>query len=362
MSIAFEKFDGFGPSLTNRTTFENPLLFVNWNLGNHCTYKCAYCAKECHDGSFAWPTLSEAVKTVKTIDEIFKTLHKKKTIFFELLGGEVTLWKDFEHLINAIHETKNKVMLVTNGIRTLDWWERHAEFFHHVTLSYHPEFADPKHLTAVSNILTRKGVSVCILLLMYSKKWDECVAAHGYFKKFSKAKTISLQKLTLLPSSKFAQEVAPEAKVNQDWPYREEQLEWMKSNSIHANKLPWRTMFTGKRAKELNNQYFKRNTNETSGMISNSFLTTNNLNNWQGWNCYVGIDTLYLEQNGDIKRSVMCGVSPPLGSWRRVEHLKKVENLDSVQWPTTPVICPHKRCYCSHDFKARKETTLHQST
>jgi organic radical activating enzyme len=362
MSTGFEHYDGFGPSLTNSATFENPLLFVNWNLGNHCTYKCSYCAKECHDGSFPWPTLEEAVKTVNTIDRTFKTLHKKKTLFFELLGGEVTLWKDFEKLIHAIHQTKNKVMLVTNGVRTLDWWKQHAKYFHHVTLSYHPEFADPKHLTDVSNILTKQGVSVCILLLMYSKKWDECVSAHSYFKKFSKAKTISLQKLTLLPSSKFAQSAAPEAKINQDWPYSTEQLEWMKMNSIHANKLPLRSIFTRKRAKELNNRFFKKNTQETSTVMSNSFLTTNNLNNWQGWSCYVGIDTLYLEQNGDIKRSVMCGVSEPLGSWRRVEHLKKIENLDSVVWPTTAVICPHKRCYCSHDFKARKETTLRQST
>ncbi|MBY0383696.1 hypothetical protein K2X05_00940, partial [bacterium] len=192
------KFDGFGAKVINSKTFENPLLFVNWNLGNQCTYKCSYCAKECHDGSFPWPTVEESFKVVDTLDSIYKKNYKKETIYFELLGGEVTLWKGFETLIQYINKTKNKVMLVTNGVKTIDWWKKNCLNFEHVTLSFHPEFADPVHFANVAKLLHRFRVSVSILLLMHPKNWEKCVFAYSYFKKNCPYIFFSIQKLNFL--------------------------------------------------------------------------------------------------------------------------------------------------------------------
>ncbi|MBY0384652.1 hypothetical protein K2X05_05785, partial [bacterium] len=141
-------------------------------------------------------------------------------------------------------------------------------------------------------------------------------------------------------------------------PYTPYQLQWMKENSTNRGRISLSTLFNRKKYRALTNAFFLKNTNSWSKTISSAYLTTNNLNNWKGWNCYVGIDTLSLEQNGDVKKSVMCKVSPPLGSWRRVDHLKKIENLDTIAWPNKPVLCPYSACTCSHDFKARKEKLI----
>ena len=154
----FEGFDRLAPSVTDNQSFYNPYLFVNWNMGNICTYQCSYCSRYCHDGSFPWPTIEEAVKTVKVLNQVYKKPpYNKKKIIFELLGGEITLWKDIDILLSTIRETDNIITLVTNGVRTLDWWEANGKKFERVTLSYHSEFADYKHLCDVSNLLTDLG-------------------------------------------------------------------------------------------------------------------------------------------------------------------------------------------------------------
>lgn len=349
------KFDGFGTKAINPKTFENPLLFVNWNLGNQCTYKCSYCAKECHDGSFPWPTVEESLKVVDTLDSLYKKSYKKKTIYFELLGGEVTLWKGFDTLTNHINKTKNKTMLVTNGVKTLDWWEKNYFLFEHVTLSFHPEFADPVHFGRVANLLHKHNISVSILLLMYPNEWEKCIFAYSYFKKNCPSIFFSVQKLNFLPTSKLATQLSDSERQGEALPYTDAQLQWMRENSTHRGRISLHTIFNRKKYLALTNAFFLKKSNSWSKTISSSYLTTSNLNNWKGWNCYVGIDTLSLEQNGDVKKSVMCKVSPPLGSWRKVEHLKKVENLDTIVWPKTPVVCHYNSCTCTHDFKARKE-------
>ena len=352
-----KEFDQFTPVLDENSSshnFHNPYLSINWNLGNVCTYKCSYCPKECHDGSFPWPKIEEAIKTVKTIDRIYKAPpYNKEKIFFELLGGEVTLWTKLESLLSTIKETNNSVFLVTNGVRSLNWWKKNAHHFEHVTLSYHPEFCDYKHFCEVSKILHDSDVITTILILMYPKLWDKCVEAFEYFKKHSPVR-LCLQKLHVCEGSKEAETIKTTHGEFGEHPYSEEQVLYMSQN--HNYQPP------------ITNKEIKKNTPFTLGFLSSqnqekslkvqsALLQINKLNNWKGWDCYIGIDSLYLEQNGDIRRSVMCRATPPLGKWtaRKTDFGEWKETLDSVQWPTKPVVCPYEQCFCGADYRARRQ-------
>ena len=358
----FEGFDRLAPNVTDNQSFHNPYLSVNWSMGNICTYQCSYCSKALWDGSFPWPTIEEAVKTVKVLNQVYKKPpYNKKKIIFELLGGEVTLWKDIGTLLSVIKETDNITLLITNGVRTLNWWKKHGAKFEWVSLSYNSEFADYEHLCDVSNLLTDLGVSSSILVLMYPKKWEKCVEAHKYFKENSRS-SIILQRLHLISTSKDGEAMArkkeeehqkyPYSKEeeHQKYPYSEDQLTYLSENTefnecMNSNYDPGINFFDSKNQRQ-------------PYRVTSTLLSINNLNNWKGWDCYVGVDSLYLEQNGDVRRAVMCRVRPPMGKWRgfnRGRHQTWKESLEEIKWPTEPVLCPYTTCFCGADHKARKQ-------
>ncbi len=322
------------------------MLKVNWQLGNVCTYTCSYCSKSCHDGTFPWPDVNSAIATVRALDRIYKSEpYKKEKIVFELLGGEVTVWREIDRLLDVIKETDNLCMLVTNGSRSLNWWKANAHKFGYTTLSFHPEKADYKHVTEVANILNDAGVGVGILVLMYPPLWDYCLEAHKDFVKNSRAQIITTQPLTLIASSAAAQNMS--IATYDRWPYTAEQKAWLETARTYESKIPikdaaWLYVAV---------KYFGGDDESTGQHIEPAYLSAHGLNNWKDWDCYVGIDTLFLEQNGHIRRDAMCYVTPPIGNW-------KSDCLDALSWPTAPVKCPFSACYCAHDFRARKRKSL----
>ena len=96
-----------------------------------------------------------------------------KKILWNMLGGEPTVWKDFNEVFRQAKEYDPNciVRMLTNGSRTLRYWEKNAKIFDEVIISYHPERADYKHCTEVSNILAKAGVEVSIQTCLYPPLW-----------------------------------------------------------------------------------------------------------------------------------------------------------------------------------------------
>ena len=346
------QFDRLAPTVTDNRSFFNPYLFVNWNMGNICTYKCSYCSKDLYDGSFPWPNLEEAVKTVKILNQVYrKPPYNKKKIIFELLGGEVTLWKDLDKLLSVLKEEDNIILIITNGVRHLNWWAKNGRKFNRVTLSYHPEFGNYKHMCDVSNLLADLDIVTSILVLMYPKLWEKCVEAHKYFKANSKA-TICLQRLHLILTSKDGGILKKKDKGISEYgkySYNKEQLTYLSENEEIEGFVKYRY--------DLGISFFDSKNQKQPVKVTPSFLSINGLNNWKNWKCYIGVDSLFLEQNGDVRRGVMCRVEPPMGKWRAFkppEDEAWSENIDEIKWPTEPVICPYSTCFCGADYKTRK--------
>ena len=313
----------------------NSHLRVAFQLGNTCTNDCSYCPGHTKNGSVPWPEIDKVEKIIKKINEVYRNPPYNKThIQFELSGGEVTVWPKIERVLEILHEHNNSVHLVTNGVRSLRWWAEYGKYFEHLVISFHPEFASTEHTTEVLNILTDQGVRADALIMMLPSHWDVCLSAIEYMKNHGTFNNIWTRALNLIKPGKHEQ-----------WPYTEQELNWIQNN----------TNFRPLNSKEVLIQDGPGDTgsfwrNSTSGeykLVEFESLAANRQNNWKNWQCYVGIDTLFLEQNGDVRRDAMCYVRPSLGNW-------KLDDIETIQWVTEPVRCPFDACFCSADSRARK--------
>ena len=98
---------------------------VNWCLGNTCNFKCSYCPSALHDGSIGWPELETIKKFILTVKEQVQ----RKNIYFEFTGGEVTTYRHFAEVCKYCTELGIKVGLISNGSRTLRYWEENKQYF-----------------------------------------------------------------------------------------------------------------------------------------------------------------------------------------------------------------------------------------
>ena len=110
-------------------------LSVNWALMNNCNYKCSYCHSDLNSGSIKAPPYEVAVNFIKLILE--RSNSSMLTPYFEFGGGEVTLLRYFPEFIKLIHDRQGLVCIVSNGSKSLQWWNDNAQYLSGVSLSYH---------------------------------------------------------------------------------------------------------------------------------------------------------------------------------------------------------------------------------
>ena len=297
----------------------NDWFVVNWCLGNTCNFSCSYCPVGLHDGSKRWPDLD----SIKHFINKVKTQHPDKKYYFEFTGGEVTLYKDFIELCTYCREQDVKVGMISNGSRTLRWWEENKNLFDHVCLSFHPEEANPEHFLEVAKILHTE-VKVHINVMMSPEKFDYC---YDLAERAVQLENISMALQPLIHD--FGDTL---------YDYTDEQ------KKVFDNQ--WELFI--KRIKHTKRQANYRGSMRTVGDVSmvvpaHNFIATGE-NNWFGWKCYSGVEQLIVDMDGSIHRG-WCKVGDTIGYiWD--------ENLTL---PTEPVVCNKIMCHCNFDIMSTKE-------
>ena len=152
-----------------RGSLENNELIVQWNLGNTCNYACEYCPSYLHSGKISWPDLSLIKDTLIKIQNNFPD----KQIRLEFLGGEVTLYNHFIELMKFCKEHNFNSTILSNGSRTIRYWEELAPWLDRVLLTFHVEYADPEHFINVVSTLINLDVEPIVHIAMVKDKfWD----------------------------------------------------------------------------------------------------------------------------------------------------------------------------------------------
>lgn len=301
---------------------EKNSLIIDWTVSNVCNYDCHYCAKGSKDGSFSWPDIEQVRITVQKL----VSANKDKNITYVLMGGELTLWKQFVTFIEMLRgETPNcTIKLLTNGIMPALYWQQNGKLFDRIQFSYHPEYKDNlnKFISAVNASSSKVNT---VFVMSPPENFTDSVYAYD--------KLVAECPNTNMIIAKPIDGRAGPLKQLKD--YTVEQSEWIRKSVVLRNteniKMP---------------KFIGINEDGTEHVIEPLNLIITENNKWKDWQCYVGVEKQTFNATGDITRGSSCNVGSVLGNWR-------TGDLNEID--TSPVICPYNNCFCGSDITVSRK-------
>ena len=310
-------------------------LRIELFLSNVCNYKCWYCFPASNTGTHPWPDLDLIKENLSHVIEYYKTNLNKKQIYLHIIGGEPTLWKNFGEFVKFFKETHNCLISIsTNGSRTLRWWNEYGHYIDQVMLSCHHEYVDTAHTIEVASILYKKRIDLVALVLMDPSAWDKCVEI-----------------IQQLETSKYKWPIAAMEVHHETLKYTEDQKEFLKNYKSPRSNL-WYKIRSSKITHPLPTVTFEDGSKK---QVDQNYLSLNNFNKFYGWECNLGIDTLYIEKSGYMQGA--CG--QPLYNLDFKYNIFDTDFKEKFSPAIVPVICKKTgSCGCQPETNARKQNIL----
>lgn len=306
-------------------------LRIEFAIGNYCNFNCSYCGSDYNGGTHRWTNNEDLL--LKNFKHLLNFYIDNKINYFEInvLGGEPSLWPGLVNFVKEIKKNYNtKMTMTTNGSRTIRWWEKNSTAFDKILFSYHQGQTDIDHFIKVLDLVYSNGTAVNVLMMMNSSCWEECVES------IEKMKTNSKH-----PWFISAMEINPPT-------YTATQLEFFKK---HVKRCP--PIF--RIIKDEYKNILKGNptviySDNSSKKIPRNWLSINELNNFQGWMCNLGIETINIKKEGTI--TGMCNNSVyGAEQFYNIYDSNFVNNFSPILQPT---VCEKSKCWCQPEILMTK--------
>jgi organic radical activating enzyme len=307
----------------------NESVTIDWHLGNHCQYSCSYCPSKLHAGDSKKLDLENMKRMVLLAEENLKFPSRSKKIYFVFAGGEPTLNKNFGPLIKWLKKRNHNIGIVTNGGRSLRWWEEWGDYLNGVVFSYHTEFTDLDHFYNIIKIQSEKQCRVDVHLIAWPTNFDKIKQAHAKLLTLPKNFTIVVKR------------------INKEWidnpnviieDYTVEQNNWINENVIYKSQQKY----------QKEKIFFIREKNSTKKIPEHPLVFNNwKLNNFKGWECNLGITNLAIDIYGNI-----------YGAHCKQIKLGSLDDLANLVWPENKSVCTSNKCSCATDVMISKSKLL----
>lgn len=305
---------------------EQQYNLVEWMLGNTCNYDCSFCSAEFKSGDKKYLDIDVYIDTTKRLIE----QSGNKKVWFKITGGEPTLYPKLIELLKFIKSTGNFTYIITNGSRTLRYWEelKEANCIDFIAVSMHPEQkADVDHIIDVINVFKDTETIVTTNITCVPEYFD--VAISYFYKIYNSCPTlINLQqindeqgmakysetqiKMLLLHSNKLTPtyHTKPKSSIPQEYSYHTGQLKFTYNN--------------GSTKKDHAINFIKRGED-----------------NFNGYLCDAG--KKFIRISHDTIQRAICGEG------------KKWSIYDDILFATDPIECARTKCDCTLDMIQRKK-------
>jgi organic radical activating enzyme len=301
------------------------VLQVTWVINTICSNKCNYCVPDLHSGhnhGYTW----ESVKSF--FDELFIRYPK---IHVSIAGGEPTMSPFLLDLCKMIHERGSTVGLTTNGTRNVEYYTELSKYVNYIVFSYHPQYGDKNKV--LEKIKTSIDKCYCSLrIMMDPKHWDIALDMFNTTKNSEVMPYFNMEAVKIIDWNQEDRETLV---------YTEDQLEWFKGDNRVDTKLNRPNL--NEQAK-IGAQFIL-----DDGTIDNKGDSVDYINeglsNFLGYQCDIGLESLFIFADGEIKRGNCVGF-----------YIGNINKLEEVQWPTSPITCPWNICACATDVMISKRS------
>lgn len=296
--------------------------FIEWMIHSVCNYDCSFCEVWQKDGKMRAAPLE---KNKEYIDKIFAKC-EGFPVWFSFTGGEPTL---YPHLIELAKYVKSKgafVSIISNGSRTIRYWKQvqQSKAFDIISITYQSEqTSDYKHVTEVLNLFHDEPVRTICQITHTEKTYDLALEAKKYLMENTGA-IVSIKAM-------FFKEYSLT-----DF-YTEEQIQEYNKSYAYGNLYD--TKMACVENPYMENEKVKIIFNDASEKIVRpQYAFKNNLNNYQGWSCDIGTDTLRINGKKIYRGACMAG-----GPTQTLD--------DDFDFYNEPILCPYTSCKCACDLR-----------
>lgn len=276
-----------------KSTQPNNHLNIGWAISNVCNFKCRYCFPGSNEGDAPNPKNVDLVsKNLIHLVNYYKSKLGKNFFHLTILGGEPTVWAQFGDFLEQMKSHKNiYISVLSNGSRTLRWWETYGGLIDNLTLSLHVSQANLDHSIRVADIVYKKGKKVTVQVMMDTSCWDQCVESISYMKK----------------NSKYPWMIETKPIIHSSVNYTDEQKSYLNRSMKRYPTIFWlikniKYLLNGHiritRSVATFNDGSKLKAKDPDYILSDNTKFTN-------WNCDIGVESILIDQYGNINGS--CG-------------------------------------------------------
>ena len=300
---------------------------VEWMLGNVCNYNCSYCNSEYKSGTKRFFDLQVYIDTC---DKIIKESNEQgKKVWFKFTGGEPTLYPSLIKLLQHIKNTGNYNYLITNGSRTMRFWEelKESNCVDFIAISHHvDQKSSIEHTIDLVNLFVDTGTVVIVNITCPTTHFNLAV---NHYNTIYETVPVIVNLMHIMDSGELSE-------------YTDEQREILLQHPFKVTKS-----YSKKLKSSIPKQYqyhsgiIKVKYNDGTEVTDhvNNFIKKLE-NNFKGYSCDVGKSFIRISHD-DVQRG-LCGVG---------EHWSI---HDETMFKKDSITCTRTTCNCMLDMLQSK--------
>jgi hypothetical protein len=296
---------------------EQSVFQLTWTINNICTNHCRYCPTMLHRGQNHHYEWQHAERFALAL------MDRYPRIQLAIAGGEPTVSPWLKDLIRLFTDRGHVVGVTSNGVRKGSYWDDGAPDY--ICLSYHAEFETDEWV--VRAIETQERIThTTARIMMDPERWDQCVRVFNMLR----ATKLGIEAVRILNWGGGSKTVS----------YTPDQLNWLADSK---NKKPQSSQYHREKVEHSAlAEDFEGNIIKANGPWANQ-LISNNEHYFTGWQCDIGLDSLFVQYDGSYRRG-NCSQGGYVGRMQ--------DNI--LKFPTEPVICEISHCHCTTDITTPK--------
>ena len=285
-------------------------VHVEWNIGKRCNLDCGYCPAEIHDNFSPHTDLDKMVNTIYELEKIGKPIR------LSLTGGEPTVHPKINEILKCARDSLDWLSVTTNGLRSSAWYIKQPVNQWVFSLHFDNEHSRraTENVVEYSQLLDMESIATLyqVNLMAHHEHMDEVRAA-----------------ATLLEGHNIpyvCRRIRWTEADNREWfddlRYQTADLDWILSKvaTVKPNCII-----------------------DDNDMLHANDVIKHKLNQFKGWKCNAGLESLMINWDGDVHRAT-CRVGGSLGN---------IYN-NTFEVPQEAITCSRKFCTCAADIPLTK--------